>query len=67
MSHDSSYEGLWKNTFDSETPDSKFMAVLAKFMTSRTDGQTAEIEIRNIDIITKLNDSSLLFLYNSAF
>ena len=56
-----------KNTFDNETRDSKFMAVLAKFMTSRTDGQIVEIEIRNIDIITKLNHSSLLFLYNSAF
>ena len=38
------------------------------FFTSRsTDGQIVGIEIRNIDIITKLNHSSLLFLYNPAF
>ena len=60
MSHYSSYEGLWRNKFESEIRDSKFL-------TSRTDGQIVEIEIRNIDIITKLNNSSLLFLYNSAF
>ena len=66
-------------TWIHERPDIEFqMKRLANFDThSSADhelliensptGQTAEKAIRNIDIITNLNNSSLLFLYNLEF